>query len=348
LDFPLPPAPSSGAISNAFLRAAGSYNGLFYDTNGVTAFSSGYFTAVTTARGTFNARLSLGNRSYSFAGRFDSFGHATAALAPAGLTVELSLDLSGQDQLRGRVVAAHWAADLLADRLVFSRGNPAPQAGAYTLMIPGHAQSTNRPGGDSFGTVKVDVLGRLLWNATLADGTKVSQSSALSRQGIWPVYVPLYSGASSIVSWIQFPNQPGSDLGGEFIWMKPAGAQAKYYPLGFTNEVVAAGLRYTPPSAGKRVLDISSGAVVFSGGGLGQSFTNAIALGFNNTVTASSAHKLSLSLVPSLGLFRGSVLNPDTGRPLSFQGALFEKANLGVGFFLGAEQSGRVYLGHAP
>ncbi|HXU78987.1 MAG TPA: hypothetical protein VN794_20585, partial [Methylomirabilota bacterium] len=122
LDFP---AGSSGTpLPNGMTLAAGTYNGLFYSVNGITPGGSGYVTAKTTAQGSYSAKLNLAGKTYSLSGRFDAAGRATNTVARVGasaLKVELQLDLSGGDQLRGRVSSGNWSSDLLADRVVWSK-----------------------------------------------------------------------------------------------------------------------------------------------------------------------------------------------------------------------------------
>ncbi len=354
LDFPIAGAGSgTGNPSNAFALAKGPYNGLFYDTNGVTPASAGYFSATATDRGAYSARVWLGNRNYSIAGRFDSLGRATNTIARPGaasLTVLLQLDLSGGDQIRGRVTDGTFWADLQADRLVFDRvRTPTTYAGNYTLLIPAEPESVNSPAGHGYGTVRVDGGGTLQWSGTLADGTKVSQSSALSKQGIWPLFASPYGGRGSLVSWIQFTNQPDSDLNGQLLWIKPGGLITGSYPAGFTNEVEAAGSLYTRPPVGARALALTQGSLLFSGGGLSGLFTNGFSLDMFNRATSAPGEKLSLSLATASGLFKGTALSPDTGKSLPFQGAVFQKANYGAGFFWNTNQSGQVLLlGPAP
>jgi hypothetical protein len=55
-----------------------------------------------------------------------------------------------------------------------------------------------------------------------------------------------------------------------------------------------------------------------------------------------------VTITSASGLFKGSALNPATGKAMPFQGILFKKANVGVGYFLGVDQSGEVYLSPAP
>src|SRR4029077_19676238 len=127
----------------------------------------------------------------------------------------------------------------------------------------------------------------------LSDGTKVSQSVPVSRNGLWPLYIPLYSGKGSIMSWIAFTNQVDTDLNGALSWIKPADSRARYYPGGFTNECNVIGSAYTPPASSTNfVLGFTNAQVVFSGGNLNSSFTNSLAFRTGNRVTNLSSNRL--------------------------------------------------------
>src|SRR5262249_43829136 len=117
------------------------------------------------------------------------------------------------------------------------------------------------------------------------------------------------------------------------------------YKGGFTNQLEVSGIPYRPPPPGTRLLDLNSGSgdLILTGGGLSSPASTALKLELNNKASDLSGHKLSLSLTTS-SLFRGSVLNPDTGKPVTFQGALFPDWNVGLGYFLTPNQSGQVYL----
>ena len=67
-----------------------------------------------------------------------------------------------------------------------------------------------------------------------------------------------------------------------------------------------------------------------------------------NKLTITDDRSLKLTLTPSSGLFQGSILNSDNGKPLKFQGALLQDMNLGLGYFLNTDQSGLIYFGPAP
>lgn len=170
-------------VPNPFPPAAGTYEGLFYNTNasGVAPAGSGFFSAQVHDDGTFTAKFQQGSKSYSVSSQFSpSGGWSSPALKTWGNTaISLQLALTGEKVLEGGLTNSAWVAALGANRAVFSKTNPAPQQGAYTLILP----ATNS--GDGFGAVTVDVSGDVTFTGTLGDGTKVTQSAIESEQGQW-------------------------------------------------------------------------------------------------------------------------------------------------------------------
>jgi hypothetical protein len=345
-----PPAPGSGSISNLFGSAQGSYTGLFYESNGVTTASAGYFAATLTSKGNFSARLTLAGRAYSVSGVFDNSGGANATIArgsQTGLKIHLQLDTSGGNQIKGSVTDNHWVADLLADRLSTAKaGKPSR---TFIVRIPGDSEGANSPAGDGFGSVTLDSAGNLNWSASLADGTKVTQKTVVSTRGVWPLYASLYSGKGCMLGWI---NVATNTLDGQLVWIKGsgvAGAAAKYYGNGFTNRIQATGMVYRKPAVGAGALDWagSPGEISFSSSS-GPPWTNSMRLEINNKATDLGGRKLNLSITTSSGLFHGSILDPDKGKPMQFQGALFQDWKVGLGYFLNGDESGKVLLNRAP
>lgn len=336
-------------IPNPFIPVKGTYSGLFYDTNGVQQESSGFFTLALTDRGAYSGSLQMGASRLPLAGQFSVSGHASQMVARPrtnALAVTLFLVLTpGGDRLTGTISDGHWLAELAADRAVFnSLTNSATQyAGKYTVVIPG-GDNAAVPEGDSYGTVSVDMAGKIALNGSLSDGTAFSQTTTVSKHGHWPLYVPLYSGKGSVLSWITFTNRPADDVHGWLNWTKPPQLTAKFYSAGFTIETEAIGSRYQF-SKGVPALNFSTGQVWFAKGNLPTAFTNQVVLKTNNTVLNLSTNRLSLSLTTSSGLFGGSVVNPMTGKLTSFKGVVLQKQELGSGYFLGTNQSGRVLLG---
>ena len=131
-------------IPSPFLPFTGTYNGIFYDTNGLGQLSSGCITLNLASSGSFSGSLQIGNAKWTLAGQFDVNGNATTTVnrgVMVPLTVALQLDLSGNsDQLTGTVTANDnsWAAELTA--VLAGKFNvdddPCPAAGT-DLLIPG-------------------------------------------------------------------------------------------------------------------------------------------------------------------------------------------------------------------
>ena len=252
--------------------------------------------------------------------------------------IHLDSDLTGGGQISGQIANAQWSAQLLALRAGYDKKlHPAPQQGNYNIVLPGEqGGGASNPAGHGFGKITIKADGSVTWTGTLADGSPVSQSSALSSQGIWPLYAPLYSGAGFVISWIQVTNRSDSDLSGMMIWMKPAGVKSSYFKSGFTNEMETVGSLYTPPP-----LNSNHGVVVLTGGNLSVPVTNYFSFGANYKASNRAA-KFSLAITPSTGWFSGNY------GASKFRGALIQNDGIGAGYFLGTNESGQVWFSPTP
>lgn len=332
-------------VPNPFTPLVGTYEGLFYDSNDTQHASSGFVTVTLASSGSYSAKITLAGLSYSLSGLFSAGGVASNNIVRKGLpsvAVQWQLDLTGAG-LTGSFSDGVWTAQLNADRPATS---PVAQAGNYTLLIPGDdTNSLAQPGGDSYGTVTVSSTGGITFSGELADGTKVSQKANILPNGQWPFYIGLYSGSGSIFGWLTFSNQADSDITGTVDWFKLPQTSAKYYPGGFTNITDAAGSIYLFTND-VPVLNFSDGEgqAVFSNGNLAAAFTNQITLGAANKITNSSPNALTITLTTKSGLFKGSVVSPDGGKPITINGVVLQKQDFGGGFFLGPSQSGSVFL----
>ena len=333
---------------NPFIAVAGIYNGLCYDSETNRHASTGFLTVKSTEAGAYSAKLTLGGARYSFSGSFALDGTTTNTLTGTGasaLTVILATDLvGGSDQVTGTISDGDWTAAILCDRVLFNKkSNPAPYAGKFTVIIPGDDENADtQPGGFSYGTVTVDANGKASLKATLADGTKLSQSTTISKNGYWPLYAPLYAGNGSVLSWIVFTESSEANFTGSLNWTKPAIANGKFYPGGFAVQHELTGSSYSAPTnSSHAVLNFIAGKVRFTAGNLAEDFDNEVSI-INNKVANLGTNKLSLSINLASGLFTGSVTTPDGSQTFPFKGALHTKQNQGWGFFLGTNQSGRV------
>jgi cyclophilin family peptidyl-prolyl cis-trans isomerase len=337
--------------TNLFPSAKGTYNGLVYNPDLGEQQSSGFVTLTVGNSGTYSAKLLMNGKSYPFKGSFDAYGFETNLVSRRGtnaLVLQLALDLTGgSDQLTGTLASNTnqvWSADVVADRsAVYFKTNPAPQAGKYTMLVPKGTAFELRPGGDGFGMVTVSPRGGISFSGTLADGTKVSQKTSLSKEGQWPLYLSLYKGKGALVSWVGFDTNPVvTDFSGYANWFKQS-QPVKHYPAGFTNEsLLLLGSRFLPPPT--PVLNFTDGTVGFANGNLTSDFANNVTLGLDGKVSNLSSNKLTLNISKS-GLFTGSVTPPGTTTAIPFKGAVLQKLNIGSGFFLGTNQSGSVLFG---
>ena len=341
-------------VTNPYGRIAGQYNGLFYDNlTGIEHGSSGFFTLTATERGTYTASLLTGGLKLAAAGRLTADGQAGNVILRKGastLTVDWHVALDGSDTVTGTVSdGSTWLATLGGDRAIFTKTNPCPLAGKYTLLLPGLPGDTFVPGGTSYGTVGVDSNGVATLKGFLSDKTGAAQKVPLSKNGEWPLYIPLYSGKGSLLSWVAFTNRVNDDFHGLLNWSKPALPAAKYYPLGFTtNENTLVGARYAPPvGVTNKILQLTDATLTLGGVNLVQNYTNDLVLGLGGKVTNGGPNTTTLTFTPATGLFKGS-LTPTNARAIAFAGAVLQKGTNAAGFSLGTNHSARASLQAAP
>lgn len=341
-------------VPNPFPAIKGTYNGLFYDTNGVEQQSSGFLTLTLGSFGTYSAKLLMNGKTHRFTGGFVSEGGETNFVTRRGtndLLIRMALDVNGGTEHISGMVSNHlvnlsetnvWRAELMADRAA-PWTNGAPLVGSYTMLIPMDTGSVEGPTGDGFGRVTVSARGSLSFNGTLADGTKAVQKTKVSKTGSWPLYLSLHKGKGALVSWVNFDTSAtNTDFTGLLSWIKQSQPTARYYPGGFTNETEIVGSRYLPATGTNKIVNVSDAIVEFTGGNLAADFTNSVTLGPDSRIVNNSGNKLTMSISKSTGHFTGSVTPPGATTALSYKGAVLQKSKMGGGFFLGTNSAGRV------
>lgn len=122
--------------------------GALPSTTWISVNGAGSFALTVTKAGTFSGKLLLGSGAYSLSGQFSIGGDwsGTPLKGRPDVMTSLHLNLAGGDQVTGTISTGQWAAGIVADRSVYSSSSPAPQAGQYTLVIPGNTQPANLPG----------------------------------------------------------------------------------------------------------------------------------------------------------------------------------------------------------
>jgi hypothetical protein len=229
-------------------QLAGTYNGLFYQTNGtnipnIDPQSAGLLgNCVLSGGGAYSAKLYLGGYNYPLTGTLNAAGSDTEVVSRAAnglsnLVVSLNLDLSGASQSLTGVVSNTdpgnpWTAPLVA---YLATNSPAVPPEFFVMDILADTNSPNSPQADSYVFIMPSANGTTSMIGSLADGTAVSQTVSMSQNGTIPIYFSLYGGAGVAEGWVNLANDQPT---GTITWAHPAGViTAQPYPQGFTNVV---------------------------------------------------------------------------------------------------------------
>ncbi|HUD45727.1 MAG TPA: choice-of-anchor tandem repeat GloVer-containing protein [Candidatus Baltobacteraceae bacterium] len=223
-----------------FLDGSGIYYGLFAQSEGARQnANSGAIRLALTESGSFTGKLLVGPDTLAFSGSFDPSGATRILLARKqnDWTVTLQLDPAGQ-ALTGEVTDGAFVAQVKAYRNAFSSSNPAKNyQGTYRVTIPATNDAPLAALG--FESVTVDSLGNVTFGGTLLDGTMVSQTSLVSRDGYWPLYLQLYGGNGSFWAWSQFTNGTVHSLPKSASWISRMNStQASADPAAITDRAV--------------------------------------------------------------------------------------------------------------
>lgn len=337
-------------VTNQFLASQGTYNGLFAPANADRQqTNSGFITLTVQPSGAFSGKLLIGQESVSLSGQLNAAGSATAkSVRPRKNTLltSLQMDFSNQ-QVTGTITDGNFTAQLQGDRAVFSKVNKASSfAGQYTFILPGSPDQATAPRGPSYGTVTVDSTGKITMAGSLADGTPVSQSSTVSKDGFWPLYASLNSGSGSLYGWACLTNH--SLLAAPNLsWISVTNStKTALYRRGFSNPLVEI-VGSTFASTNRPVLDVNNGTLSLTDGNLPQPLTVRIVSSKNVIRNApAETNRLSLTMAPATGLITGTFTNM-TAVPkqvIKLKGVILQNQTKGIGYFLGSTESGTMEI----
>jgi hypothetical protein len=333
-----------GGGGGGFPTAAATFVGLITGDE-VTHENSGLATIATRPGGAYGAKVVLAGQRLSAAGRFAEDGTATGTLRGAGGDRDLALQIDEEgNTIQGTITDANGSTGFIAHRSVFGRSNPAPQAGTYTLLMPGGEDSTVAPAGSSIGTVTIRPTGQLKFSGLLADGTKVTHTTVLGPNGEWPLYIPLYGGAGSLVGNLTVDPAADKAVSGTVTWFKPAGARSKNYPNGFTLDTAAQGSVYQF-TKGTPVLDLPSGQLLLQGATFPDGVTDDVTVSSRNQITSTTGNlNMRLKVSPKNGMIKGSISDPTTSRKIPVNAVVIQRAAYAEGFFLDSNESGLIFI----
>jgi hypothetical protein len=155
------------------------------------------------------------------------------------------------------------------------------------------------------------------------------------------LYAPLYTASGSILSWLTFTNDVIAPVRGLLSWIKYPSTATGFYRAGFSNELAVIGSRYAG-STSNRVIRMDYGQVIATDGNLAGPVVNTVRLGPTSTITTSGADGFKMTLNRTNGVFSGSFRVPGTTTTRSFYGSLLQNRDVGLGYFLGTNQSGGI------
>jgi hypothetical protein len=332
-------------IPNPFLNLAGTYTGLFGDANDFSPSRAGSFSATLTTQGRLTAQLGLAGTTYRPSGTLSPYGAFSQSFTGPGgeaLQAQLQLDLSGQQGLAGTISSSSWSVPLTA-YLPQPAAHLASGGKNYTLVIPGAADAAIAPGGFGFGTVSVSSSGAIKYSVTLGDGSTINGGSVVVGSGQWPLCLSPSGNAGKELAWgwLSFPtNSADVETVGQLSWAREPAASG-IYSNGF---VFSGGLPVLESVYAQRTpaLDWTGQGYI----GLSSGQTNALTLGANNQFSPVVQSKLSLTLTPASGQFKGTVpAGGASSASISVNGVLLQGTNAGYGLFLTPTNSGSVFVG---
>jgi hypothetical protein len=347
---------------------SGSYNGLVRAPAGVQATyeNSGRLNLELRKTGSFTVRLEVGAEVLSAVGTMDHLGRATFGKgrtetwtvtrrkAPS-LSVELGLDTAyGTDSLTGRVKSGMTTlCEGVAERRVRLG---ADRAGRYTALFEPSEDPVSgvrqAPKGMGWGTLTADGTGCVKLVGSLADGTSLSCSGFVSRQSRWALYARPSSGKAKtglVSGWVELADRPGlSDMeGADLRWFRFAAPRDKRLPTGWNAGLRLLGSRYTAPTANGSLPLLTglspagnNARLTLSGGDRPAPQIFEVALKWPLSVRGPG---VQLRVKGGTGRFSGSVAGAKE-QTASFSGVIFQKRNIGAGFWLSATSAGRTDL----
>ena len=320
--------------------------------------SFGFFIFTLTRSGTFSGRFSYGKHTYPLRGKFNPDGsfsyehpdYNTHLARPRFINLQLS-PADGSGDIDGTITDLTHNATLSGERTRgYSAADPAPSAGYYTFCIrPPGAQGA--PEGSGFGRVLVDRLGHVSVSGIMAGGRPFSQRTTLAEGGRWEMYARLSGNDGLISGAMNFRDLAGSDFDGTLTWLGPEepfqNDVVRAYVNNFAVQTGVAGSAYHY-SAGSPVLNVDGAApnaqVTFAGGAIDIPVTRDLTISPRNSVSFEPRMAGdAMAISPGSGFFVGSFLA--NGSLARFRGAILQKQNIGIGYFVESRQIGNVSLG---
>jgi hypothetical protein len=335
--------------TNLFIGAAGTYNGLFYETNEVTELTAGMLkNLIVGSTGAYSGSLMLGGVPYSLISSFDTSGYASnyvkRTMEEGGpVAVEMTLNWTS-GAITGSVSGSNsvaWISPLEAEKSAASLSSA-----EYTVLLEAGTNATGDipPG---FGYMLItNHHGTVTLSGALADGTAFNQTPPLGVLGDVPVYASLYGNTGLLLGWLGLSNDT-VEAETPMAWIKPAARSGVYYAEGFTNYLMVTGSGWTNPPARMSAVSLTNGSLTISNTSLDLEFTIS---NTNNTLvkvssaTTNATNSVTGTIAPKTGLLTITFGN-GTGRATTIgYGAILQDSTNGGGYFVTKTNAGAILL----
>lgn len=319
------PTNATVSIAGLYSSVSGSYAGLFYDTNNISAADAGAMWVQVATNRAFTGKLQLYTNYYSFHGAVQTNGFFTCTNFPVPYSfMGLSLD---SKILIGNLNINNKTQELTAFSTPYSPIYKTTNNGVYTVVISGANM------GYGFGALTLTTNGSTAFTGMLGDGTVCSTTNVLNSYNEVAWYIPL-TNSGLFLGWTTFSNQSSSDLHGAAYWVTADNTTS----LGTSNCMDICGSRYSVTSTNMlhyrftMQLTSSDNSLTFSNYcyfGLGNKFTNA-------------GPATCVMTVGTNGIFSGTMTVSTNQIP--FGGVLYEKLFSGFGLYPWKGRTGALEL----
>lgn len=304
-------------------KAQGIYMGLFNEADDVRHNTSGRFYIKITAVGNYSARAVVGGLTRRFTGTLNSSGGVTVTNL-SGYVLSMQVDnstatISGTIRRNGN----QWTSDLFAYKNLYTRSNPTPLAGAYTLALENNSPAAGTPSGAGVFLVRIRGNGRAYVGGFLGDGLAARSVSIISTNGQIPFFANLFGGAGSCLGWLNVTN--AGKITGDVSCIRLA--KPGFYPNGYTNTISAVSSKLNPVGA---FPDFLTGDSVFTGPDLLTPLLNP---------TLSYQRRF-----PTYGRISGTVAHPTSGEAMIIRVVVLQNQNKAVGYYTTPTKTGSVVL----
>ncbi|MFN7139459.1 MAG: choice-of-anchor M domain-containing protein [Limisphaerales bacterium] len=348
-------------IPNPFIPAAGVYNGLFRDEEQpVLHDNAGFITVKVTTNFGYSGKIQLDGNTVAFSGKFNLDGTVTrqvdrSKVGKSPLTLTLALDFANEtDMVTGTLSSQSWTANIEADKALYSKINPTTNhVGNYTFSFGGFSDSSEGPGGYGYGAILVGTDGVAKLSGGLPDGVAAKRSVSVSKNGRWPVYIPLYvvgeevNGKTlkvfngSIMGWADFGVE---GFYNSLVWNKKSWTNG-FYDAGFSLENGIMIDPYTAPAMGQPALSFEQVLVRIGNGNIAEELSShAVLTPKNALLFPQNPNQVALKITPKNGLMSGTFIHPVTSEKTTFKGAVLQNWEFGSGVFRGTNQTGYISL----